>query len=153
MSDAALPLKERSLLPRRFRVFWPQTGLWQWEGPKQSERSCLKAEEIQPPKEAFYFTALWGRITSNCSSQDVQEIDGFKDREVPPVWWVNFNHQSGTGGACHVQKAICILICLIQQCVDIFHPCKLQLTSSSGPQCIPQALMRAYDAFKCGWCF
>lgn len=116
------------------------------EAAKKLEKSHLQT--------AFYFTALWGRITSNRSSQDVQEIDGFKDREVPPVWWVNFNHQSGAGGARYVQKATCILICLIQQCEDIFWSLQFFFFHGS-PAAIVCKIFRNtnegnYDAFKWG---
>lgn len=90
------------------------TKIWNmlWTGLHRREAKSTKQRGATSKKHLSYGT-LWGRLTSDCTSQGVQDlqIDSFKALEVPPVWWVNFTHQSGMGGACCVQKAICILIC------------------------------------------
>lgn len=79
----------------------------------------LRTSSSSPP--FFNFAALLKvKPTSNCSCQTVQETGGFKADEVPPVWWLNFNHQSWAGGVHYVHEVICILIPFIHLCGVFF---------------------------------
>lgn len=136
----------KSLIKNKSRCVF---GLRQWGGPKQTW-SDPTSENLFFFFSFFNFAALLKvKPTSNCSSLSVQETDGFKADQVPPVWWVNFNHQSWAGGVHYVHEVICILIPFIHLCGYFFLSLQIysllvhrvSKNSDEGSWCLHELLM------------